>query len=186
MSSIEYEKLIGKKTLIVGPLGSGKTKLLANILEKFHEMKLERDIVVLDFAPRRVDSIGGKLSEYIDVDRFTYLSPKAVRMPRYEGKGSIDVIFLAEENRVVMEFLLKEAMKLEKRILVINDVTLYLHLGNLQRLIELILSRDTVVITAYYGQEFDDKSSGINIRERSCVEELMRFFDYVIRLGGGE
>lgn len=183
MNSRGYKKFIDKKTLIIGPLRAGKTRLLSSILFEFIEAGLEKDIIILDFSPDEIEGLGGPLSRYIDVSRMIYLAPDNVWPPRLMGKTEEEVDKLAEENRRVLEKFVDMAIKIDKQILFINDVTLYLHRGSLSRILRLFDSKRTVIATAYYGDEFDDKGSGINVREKVAVRALMIKADNVIRLG---
>lgn len=183
MSDKDYLEYINKKTLIIGPLKSGKTKLLSKILMSFIKAGLSDDIIVLDFSPRQIGDVGGLVSNYINVENILYFAPENIRAPRFQGKSASDVIKLAEENREVLEGYIDIAIKEDKKALFINDITLYLHRGDIDKIIKLLNSKRTAVVTAYYGENFDDKGSGINIREREAVKILMKKVDKVIKLG---
>lgn len=183
MNRLSIDELLGKKTIIIGPLQSGKTRLLAKIIKLFMEHGFKNEMVILDFAPQGIEGIGGRITNYIQLNNVLYLAPEYVRAPRYEGKTKEDVIKLAVENERLLEDYIVKASKSGKNILAINDVTLYLHAGNVQNIINLIKSMDTVFITAYYGDEFDDKGSGINEREKFAVNKLIEYMDNVISLG---
>ena len=58
---INIEELLGKRTIIIGEAGAGKTKLLAEILEELVEKNYGDAIVLIDLAPDRIGNIGGKL-----------------------------------------------------------------------------------------------------------------------------
>ena len=181
MKCLKIEALLGKKTIIIGPLNSGKTLLLAEIVKKLTQKGLKDEILILDFAPPRMGKIGGKLSDYIILNKLLYFYPEKVYAPRYEGKSREEVIKLAEENRRLLERYLDNAAKINRKILIINDITLYLHRGKLEKVLKLMKSKETVIITAYCGDEFNDKGSNINLREKAMVGELMEYVDIIIK-----
>ena len=69
------------------------------------------------------------------------------------------------------------------RILFINDVSLYLQRGSLDRLWETLLKADTVVANGYVGERLkDDLGTGLSRDERRRMDELASRVDVVIRI----
>ncbi|MEM3712423.1 MAG: hypothetical protein QXR97_02655, partial [Thermoproteota archaeon] len=63
-------------------MGSGKTKLTAEILDKLLENTTTGDITVIDMSPTTVPGIGGRISSYTsNVSKVRYLAPEVVRAP---------------------------------------------------------------------------------------------------------
>jgi len=177
------KNLIGRKILIVGPVKSGKTKLLSKIIKDFLKLGLKNDIIILDFSPSKLPGIGGPLNQYLHIGDINYIHPNGIKAPRLEGKDSNEVIGFAEYNYRLLDKYVDIALDSKHRIVIINDITIYLHRGNLEKVIKLIKKSDTFVATAYYGNDFDDKGSKLNKLEKMVVEKLMNIVDEVIRLG---
>lgn len=176
------ELLMGKRTLIVGKVRSGKTRLTAQILNGMLSSVRGEDITVIDLAPEK-GGLGAKLIDYIELPEGSrYLRPELVHAPRLEGRDSEEVLKLAELNESIIKPLLFIFLREPTKVLVINDLTIYLHAGDLGLLLDCINSSETFLGNAHYGRDFDDKGSGLNERERELVEELMRRVDVVLKL----
>lgn len=182
---LKVSDVLGKKTLILGEAGSGKTRLAAELVEKLMALVNRDRITVIDFAPRRISQLGGKLSDYVTVTGgVRYLTPNEVHTPRLTGISKEQVRQLARLNRKLMEPLLDRFVQCPSEVLVMNDITLYLHLGKLQRILECVRLAETFLGTAYYGSRLaKDFGAGISSRERRLTDELAAFMDQVVRIG---
>jgi len=181
---LKSNEILGKKLLILGETGSGKTKLLAEILQELTWQVDPEEITVIDLAPQRTGEIGGKLTDYLNIDsRVRYLSPEKVYTPRLAGTSPEQVLRYAKLNKKSMEPLLNRFVRNVTRVLMLNDITLYLHLGELQTVLECVRLADTFSATAYHGSRFDkDFGTGISVRERQMTEELAAFMDSIVRI----
>lgn len=175
-------QLLDRKTLILGEAGSGKTQLAATLLQELTEEVKPEDITVIDFAPERQGDIGGKLTDYVHLDsKVRYLSPSKVYTPRLTGNTPQQVLQYSEKNRENMEPLLNQFIQDSTPVLIINDVTLYLHKGEPQKILECIQQAHTILVTAYQGSKLDDDSgSGISSREKELTGELAGYMDFVM------
>ncbi len=174
-------RFLGKRTLIVGDVGSGKTRYTAEILSY---LLLSREgVTVIDMGPER-RGIGLPLTRYVDIPNWVrYLRPKSLRAPRLEGKNADEVLRLAKHNLEVIRPFLLIYQEEPTSILVMNDLSIYLQAGPLEDILNCIRESSTFLGNAYYGSNLaEDKGSGISYRERVLVEELMRGMDYVILL----
>ena len=85
-SVLKGREILGKKVLILGEAGSGKTKLAARLLKALMKLVGSEKITVIDLAPQRTGGIGGKITDYVSLtDEIRYLSPEKVYMPRLTG-----------------------------------------------------------------------------------------------------
>lgn len=182
MNSIK--EALGRKTLILGAMGSGKTKLTAEILDSLLENAATEEITVIDMSPTTVIGIGGRISFYTSsVFKVKYLAPEVIRAPRIEGKNKDEVLSLAEFNRRSIEPLLQEFIMKPTSILFINDLSIYLHTGDVSKVIKCLELSNTVVANSYYSDfPIDDKGSGISEREKKILEALIPKFDIVLKL----
>ncbi|MGB9592429.1 MAG: hypothetical protein ACPL1K_07920 [Candidatus Kryptoniota bacterium] len=179
-----FSDLIGKRTLIKGDVGTGKTRLTESLLRKAAEGFPTGHITVIDLAPERISTgmylVGGTMSVPNEIK---YLRPSKIWAPRLEGRTKEEVILLAKANAEAIEAVFDIFKKTPTPILFINDLTIYLHAGPLERLIEVIKMADTFVGNAYEGLGLkDDKGSGISERERSLLKKLEGSMNIVIDL----
>jgi hypothetical protein len=177
--------IVGKRVLILGEVSSGKTVLLAGLLKELMGILDKGEITVIDFAPRQVGEIGGKMSVYMDsINGVKYLSPKMVCTPRLSGRSSQEVLRYAELNRERMEPLLSGFIERATKVLILNDVTLYLHAGRLEKILNCMELTETFLATAYYGSRLaENHGSGISVREKRLVEKLVSYMDQTITVG---
>lgn len=180
--------IFGKKVLILGETGSGKTKLAARLLKELTTLVDPEKITVIDLAPRKVGTIGGKLIDYVNVSsKVRYLSPKNVYTPRLAGRSREQVLHYACLNKKNMEPLLNMFIQNPTEALIINDITLYLHLGKLQTILDCVALAKTVVTTAYYGLKLaNDLGTGISAKERQLTDKLAKFLDLTVNIDNPE
>ncbi len=181
---LKGRKILGKKVLILGEAGSGKTKLAATLLRELMMLVNPEKITVIDLAPQRVGEIGGKSTDYVNIGGgVKYFSPKKVYTPRLAGTSPEQVLHYAELNRKSMEPLLNRFIRNATEVLVLNDVTLYLHSGKLETVLKCVRLAKTFLATAYYGSKLaKDLGTGISSRERQLTDKLATFMELVIKI----
>ncbi|MCX8186589.1 MAG: hypothetical protein N3G48_05725 [Sulfolobales archaeon] len=165
------------KLLIVGDVRRGKTTLTSKLVEALAEVCGDNKITVLDFAPD-FKGIGSKITVSNGVK---VLRPNGIKAPRLMGRDCRDIWDLAKNNRELTEATIREYLKAPTPILVINDVSIYLHDGDLSILLEAAEKAVIFVANSYYGHTLKD-NCGLSEVERVKVEELMKEMDYVWRL----
>ena len=181
-----FAEFLGKKVLIVGDVGRGKTKFTRQLLIEALKMGYGSQITVIDMAPKQVSfkglPIGGKIMK-ADEFKVRYLNCEDVKTPRLSARSPDELLELAEHNRKVLERLLKRFIASPTRILFINDVSLYLQMGKFDLLWSALEKADTAIINGYYGEKLqDDLGTGLSERERRLVEKLEAKVDVLIRL----
>ena len=169
----------GKKTLIMGDVNSGKTRLTADFIAACCRAQRENDLVILDLAPEPIRGIGGKLPPAPCRPALQLTCP--IIAPRLTGLHAEQIQQLAEENARAIEPLLGKARNAGRSILVINDITLYLQAGRLPRVIDLMALHTTCVINAYYGESLPP--APFTGHERAQVLALAKRCHKVVRLG---
>ncbi|HDZ89695.1 MAG: hypothetical protein JRJ09_10385 [Deltaproteobacteria bacterium] len=175
-------------TMIVGEVNTGKTFLTQKILDACCLQGLGR-VAVVDLAPDipaallrgKTEGIGGTLSAPEMGDTRYFHCP--IHAPRLEGGDGREVLDLAARNERGIQLLFEEALKWKPDLLFINDCSLYLHRGRVQRLMGWILSVETSVVNGYYGRTLG--GGPLSAREREGMDLLIRGADRVIRLPEG-
>lgn len=178
---LKAKDILGKKVLILGESASGKTKLAARLAQELIVSEKPDRITIIDLAPKRMDHVGGKLVDYVTVpSEVRYLTPEEVHTPRLTGTSREQILLLARLNRKLMEPLLSEFIQDATEVLIMNDITLYLHAGKLERILRCARSAKTFLATAYYGSKLArDLETGISLREKRLTDELAAFMDRV-------
>jgi len=176
-------EVLGKKVLILGEAGSGKTKIAAKLFQELTALVNPEIITIVDMAPKRINSVGGKMTDYVNmIGGVKYLSPEKVYTPRLSGTTAKEVLRYAELNRKAMEPLLYEYIQNPTEVLLINDVTLYLQAGELEKILKCIKLTKTFLATAYYGKKLvEDFGTGISMREKMLTDKLATFMDLVVK-----
>jgi hypothetical protein len=173
-ATVDYD---GRRTLVIGDVNTGKTRLTEEVLARWMVQDRSHKIVVLDLAPETKGTIGGRIhlpANFQGVDLSTTIVP-----PRLSGRDEIEATALAEANAAAIEILFKDSRLETCAILVINDVTLYLQAGSYERVWAIIEPVGTVLINAYYGNSFPDYQ--LSRRERRLTDRLIQDCDQVIR-----
>jgi len=184
---ISYAAIKGKKTLIRGEVGKGKTVLLSRLLAEAAESEGPGAITVIEMAPgeRSVEGrkVGGRLAIPASTRvRIRYAAPGHIVAPRLEGATAEEVVRLAKQNALAIEPCLSQYIAMPTPVLFANDITIYLQCGSADLIGEAVALAETFVGTAYWGDFFDDKGSGINDKERRQLGKLMDLFDVVLDL----
>lgn len=171
------QKFRNKKTIIIGEVNTGKTAYLGEILNGFLE-EGETDITVIDMAPESVKGIGGKMSKR-EIYAIRYFTAQIVA-PRLIGKTDQEVEMLATHNAKLINDIFVAYLKNPTKVLFINDVSLYLQAGDLNKLLSLLNSTSTVIMNGYYG--FSLGGGKLGKRERENMIALQKRCNNVIRV----
>jgi len=180
---LDFDTLKGLHTLIYGETNTGKTFYTAKFVQYLLEIKkiYPKNISILDFAPKLAYysnlKIGGRIQDYYE---------KSVKCNNIEFIGEIIPPRLNAKNKNELDnFLCQNFKKIFKIIenynvnptpvLIINDISLFLHLGSNKYLINTINKSDTFFGNSYYGSSISSKFSKlISIREKRKVEFLIK------------
>jgi hypothetical protein len=181
-------EFIGKKVLIRGNIGTGKTLLTCDLLMQAENQASKGEITVIEMAPSKIvkngTKVGGEMQIPIMVKQSTvYLKAMRVHAPRLDGKGRKEVESMAIENAKLISKLIDVFLNKPTKFLFVNDLSVFLQAGNVDKIFNAIKATETFIGNAYYGQYFnDDKGSGISMRERKLVEFLASRMDVIIDL----
>jgi len=173
----QFRDFIGKKVIITGEVGVGKTKLLASLID---EAASEPDlkVVVLDLAPEAkigFKTVGASVKTYArKLQQVNYLKPNTLYAPRLQGRSKEEVLNMAAKNASSIEPLLIRLASNPPDVLFVDDLTIYLQAGNMKLLTNLISSVTTFIATAYKGKILlDDRGSGLSRIEKNRLDCLL-------------
>ncbi len=184
----KIETLIGKKVLVEGDVGSGKTAYIHRLIAQALEMAGTGEIIVVDMAPRRRRVgrrfVGGQLKMPGKASsRLAHHSATHVFAPRLEGKNRAEIQEMAKANALELGKVVRSISVGGRSILFINDLTMFLHAGDVDLLVDAIRRAETFIGTAYRGEFLSrDRGSGIAQREKALLEKVEKSVDLVISL----
>jgi archaellum biogenesis ATPase FlaH len=178
-----FRELKDHRTLIVGDVGTGKTVMTRNILMDAHEDR--ETITILDFAPRRKEvegfNVGGYLLENSQGVRCLF--SEEINTPRLSARNPVELVRLADENRVITSRLIKEYIMTPNPILFVNDISIHLQRGDISQILEAIEYAQTMIANGYFGKHLsEDYGSGVSEHERKNMIALAEQMDFVINL----
>ena len=189
MSDLHFDQVIGRKLLIVGDVGSGKTALTGRLLTEALAIFSPNYVTVIDMAPERRKFkgaiVGGRLTDLMRVPEGVLIlrpTPSPVA-PRLDGLTAGDVLRLAQSNHHAIDLVLAKYSADPTPILFMNDVSIYMQSGDLENLLTAIGYPKTVVMNSYLGIALqDDRGSGVSQHERNGLARLKTAVDEVVTL----
>jgi len=181
------QSILGKWMLILGDVGTGKTRFTSEITEKMIDLGYGDDITVIDLGPE-TGEVGSTLASYLHrIREVRYLHPAKLYAPRLMARDISELNKYMDENYRMAKEVMEKYRLSPTKILVINDLTIFLHRGSVDELMDIIKISETFIGNAYYGSYITDKfNTGIDIIERMRVEELIKHMDIVIDLNKGD
>jgi GTPase SAR1 family protein len=188
-----FHELKGKKTLFLGDVNTGKTRLMAKLIDEAVDSlkyKQANEIIVIDLAPNGVllssgKKLGGKLElPNKRTNRIQYCSPAKVYAPRATGKNKEEILALAEKNLASIDKVLDSVEEKNARVVFVNDMTMYFHKGSAERIIDIAKKSETFIANGYKGTTLnDDKGSGISENETRELAKFSLAMDNIFVLG---
>jgi len=180
---LSVSNIINHRTLIIGEVCSGKTALTAEIVRKLIRKGLAHEITIIDMAPQKIFNVGGKLIEYLNdhVSKVRYLTTE-IKPPRILSSSEEEALKYAQMNSKKLKPLLKEFLENPTKILVINDLSIYVHAGPYEDVDACIMAAKTFIANSYYGKEINGKFPKIGFREKKYILDLIKYVDNLVVL----
>jgi len=183
-----FQDLMGRKTLIIGEAGSGKTSLTARILEEAAGTRSFGEVTAIDMAPPSIVvgglKAGGRLQEFTSaIGAVKYLWDPNIKPPRLSSRTASEVLEAVRRNKAAIDAMLDEYLGNPSPILFVNDVSIYLQAEPYTRLFRAVELAETAVVNGYYGRSIGlNFDTGVSEVERRGMRLLMRRMDRLIHL----
>ncbi|MHA2280631.1 MAG: hypothetical protein ACXAC5_07255 [Promethearchaeota archaeon] len=180
---LDFNEFIGQYTLLYGDTTTNKTYLTSKFVEFLLESKniTPKDITILDFAPRLMKfkhmKIGGKIRDFYEnsIKCNNILFKGEIIPPRFKSSNKTELYQHACENFKKTSKILNSFNEEPTTILIINDVSIYLHMGGLKLLVRAINKARTFFGNSYYGSSIKkDFATLFSRREKRKVENLIK------------
>ncbi|MBY9018157.1 MAG: hypothetical protein KGD66_04920 [Candidatus Lokiarchaeota archaeon] len=178
---IDFKKAIGQHTLLYGEINTGKTYYTAQFIDYLlkSEYISPADISVLDFAPAlNINNIkfGGKIKDFSKMSlKCKYLPLEGeIIPPRFNARDRKELFENVCHNYKIATKSLQLFNENPTNFLIINDLSIYLHLGNKNYLLQTIINVNTFFGNSYYGTKIKSSFSKLlSLKERKRVEFLI-------------
>jgi len=187
LKNSNFDDFIGHQTLLYGETDTKKTFYTAKFIQFLIETKNvnPKEISILDFAPKLkvIENlkIGGKIEDFykksLSCNNITFEGE--IIPPRLNAQNKAELYENACKNFQKIEKGLKTFNKNPTSILIINDISIYLHIGSVKSLLESINKSDTFFGNTYYGTSIkSDFSTLFSLREKRLVEYLIKKIEF--------
>ena len=192
MKKLDFIKALEHHTLLYGETNTGKTLITAEFVKYLIETtKINPNkITILDFAPQfkffKNFKIGGRLIDFYEKSNIcNYLAlKKDIIPPRLNAQNKKELYENICQNYEITSEILLKYFQNPTPFLIINDMSIYLHLGNKRTLFEIIQKSNTFLGNTYYGDSIKSKiPSLLSIIERKRVEFLIKNIEYSLYTG---
>jgi len=181
--SLDFNEFIGHKTILYGETNTKKTYYTALFVQFLLKIKKfnPKDISILDFAPKLFKyyniKIGGKIDDYypqsIKCNNITFEGE--IIPPRLRASNKKELFENACKNYKKTHEILEIYDENPTSILIINDISIYLHLGSKKILLDAINKSNTFFGNIYYGSSIKrDFASLFSLKEKRVVESLIK------------
>ena len=188
--TINYNDFLGHHTLLYGETNTNKTLLTSNFVKFLLTIKEinPKEISILDFAPKLESihniKIGGKIVEYYAAASNCNLIfiEKEIIPPRLNAKNKDELFRNACNNYKETYLMLKKFNANPTKILIMNDVSIFLHLGSQKYLLETISKSETFFGNSYYGSSIKQPFAKLFCRiEQNKVEFLIKNIEFTYK-----
>lgn len=179
----DFVNYIGHHSLLYGETDTGKTYMTAKFIDFLitSEKVNPNDISILDFAPalKIIENVkfGGKIKDFSNLSLRCKTIPigEEILPPRFSAQNKKELYDILCYNYKITSKCLKIYEQNPTFYLIINDLSIYLHLGNKNYLLRILNDSDTFFGNAYYGYEIKSSFSKLlSLKERKRVEFLIR------------
>ena len=183
-----FTEFLGKKILIIGDVGAGKTKLTLELISQAIKAGYAKDTTIIDMAPETKmvngGKIGGRLIEMMEMPKqLRYLTPKKVETPRLSAQDADHLLHLIKLNHDAILPLLRDYVTKPSKVLFINDISIFFQSGSSEAVLSTVDASETFIANGYYGKYFAfNHGTGVSKTERDLMDLLASKMDKVISI----
>ena len=181
--NLDFNQFIGYHTILYGETNTKKTYYTAKFIQFLLESENvnPKDICILDFAPKlniiKGLKIGGKIEDFyaqsIKCNNITFEGE--IIPPRLNAKNKKELYQFATINYKKTHRCLEEFNESPTPFLVINDISIYLHRGNKNFLLNSINRAKTFFGNSYYGSSIKRNFAiFFSLKEKRSVKYLLK------------
>lgn len=185
--SLNFESCIGHYTFLYGETNTKKTYYTAKFIQFLIESKHfdQKQISVLDFAPPlnfiKNIKIGGRIKDFYEnsvICKNIYFEGDIIP-PRLNARNKRELYENACKNYKKTFKILKFFNDNPTKVLIINDISIYFHIGNKNPLLKAIKKSNTFFGNSYYGSSIkSDFAPLFSLREKRIVQYLIKKIEY--------
>jgi hypothetical protein len=181
--NLNFNDLIGHHTLLYGETNTKKTFYTSKFVQFLVESKNvpPNDISILDFAPPSSTinnlRIGGKIQDFYENCNScnNILIKGEIAPPRLNSSNRTELYHIACENFKRTSEILHLYKNNPTPVLIINDISIYLHIGNIRQIVEAINKSNTFFGNSYYGSSIKRNFATLfSLREKRQIEYLIK------------
>lgn len=184
MDAPPADEWLGRRTLILGDVNTGKTTRCRQILAALCQQGLGVRIGVIDMAPHIPEALArqrglvGAGGNLVPPPGSGVLDLRAhLDAPRLSSRTEDEAQAKAGQNARILDALLAQLPHSGRDILFINDVTLYLQAGKAGDLLQRIgaATLSTLVVNGYSGERLG--GGALTQREKVQTDQLRQYFE---------
>lgn len=180
---LNFDECIGRSTLLYGETDTKKTLYTAKFVQFLLESKKinPQEISILDFAPKLAFfknlKIGGRIQDYYNesIKCKNFIFEGEIIPPRLKAKSKSELYKNICSNYKITSKILNNFKENPTDFLIINDISIYLHLGSKRYILETIFRVNTFFGNSYYGTSIKSKfPTLLSINEKKKVNFLIK------------
>jgi hypothetical protein len=182
INDLNFNECIGCSTLLYGETDTRKTSFTAKFVQYLLESNFNpQEISILDFAPKLTFfknlKIGGRIQEYYNesIKCRNLIIKREIIPPRLKAINKSELHKNLCYNYEITSKILDDFNDNPTDILIINDISIYLHLGSKRYILQTISKVNTFFGNSYYGTSIKSKfSTLLSIIEKKKVDFLIK------------
>jgi hypothetical protein len=183
---LSFDDFIGAHTILYGEANTKKTYYTAKFVQYLTDIKNinPKEISILDFAPQlsniRGLKIGGKIEDFFpqSIRCNNILFEGEIIPPRLNANNKNELYQYAQMNYEKTFEILEIFNEEPTSILVINDISIYLQLGNKKYILDTIKQASTFFGNIYYGSSIKRNFAKLfSKKEKRSVKFLLKRVD---------
>ncbi|MBY8990487.1 MAG: hypothetical protein KGD58_07005 [Candidatus Lokiarchaeota archaeon] len=180
--NLNFDNLVNHSTLLYGETNTYKTYQTSEFVKFLLESKhiRSKEISILDFAPSLMEiknlKIGGQIQDFYKQSSTcnNIIFKGDIIPPRLKSSNKTELYQYARENLKKTSEILNIFNGNPTPVLIINDISIYLHIGSIKLLLNAINKSNTFFGNTYFGSSIKRGYATLfSLRERRKVKSLI-------------